>query len=53
LLDGVVESEKMGMRERDGFVKAQGRLYAMGIVEGDVLRIDDDRMIKRLLSDDR
>ena len=29
-------------------MEAQGRLYAMGIVEGDGLRIGDDRMIKRL-----
>jgi Fe2+ transport system protein FeoA len=43
----------MGTRERDEFVEAQGRLYAMGIVEGDGLRIDDDRRVKRLWSDDR
>ena len=53
LLDGLVGSEKMGTRERDEFVEAQGRLYAMGIVEGDGLRIDDDRRVKRLWSDDR
>jgi hypothetical protein len=53
LLDGLIGSEKMGTRERDEFVEAQGRLYAMGIVEGDGLRIDDDRRVKRPWSDDR
>jgi hypothetical protein len=53
LLDGLVGSEKMGTRERDEFVEAQGRLYAMGIVDGDGLRIDDNRRIKRLWSDAR
>jgi hypothetical protein len=52
LLDGLIGSEKMGTRERDQLVEAQGRLYAMGIVEGDGLRIDDDRRVKRLSSDD-
>jgi hypothetical protein len=53
LLDGLVGSEKMGTRERDEFVEAQGRLYALGIVDGDGLRIDDNRRIKRLWSDAR
>jgi hypothetical protein len=53
LLDGLVGTERMGTGERDGFVEAQGRLYAMGIVDRDGLRIDDDRRIKRLWSDNR
>ncbi|PVH84231.1 hypothetical protein DL98DRAFT_584803 [Cadophora sp. DSE1049] len=51
LMDGLEGASLMERRERDEFVREKGVLYAMGVVDGDGLRIDDDRRIQRLWAD--
>jgi hypothetical protein len=50
-LDGLGEMAVMGRRERDDMIKGMGSLYALGIVDGNELRIDDDRRVRRLWAD--
>lgn len=41
----------MSRKERDEFVVEKGELYAMGLVECDGLRIDEDKRIQRNWAD--
>lgn len=50
-MDGLEGASLMERKERDDFVREKGVLYAMGVVDGDGLRIDDDRRIQRLWAD--
>lgn len=50
-LDGMVGLAEATRRERDGVVKGWGPLYSLGLVDGNELRIDDDRRVRRLWSD--
>ncbi|KAL5329724.1 hypothetical protein ACEPPN_003239 [Leptodophora sp. 'Broadleaf-Isolate-01'] len=51
LMDGLDGASLLERTERDDFVREKGVLYAMGVVDGDGLRIDDDRRINRLWAD--
>ena len=51
LMDGLEGASLMERKDRDDFVREKGMLYAMGVVDGDGLRIDDDRRIQRLWAD--
>ncbi|KAK0103384.1 hypothetical protein ONS95_005410 [Cadophora gregata] len=51
LMDGLEGASLMKRWERDEFIREKGVLYAMGVVHGDGLRIDDDRRIQRLWAD--
>lgn len=47
-LDGLGELAVMGTSVRDDIIKGMGSLYALGIVDGNELRIDDDRRVRKL-----
>jgi hypothetical protein len=51
MLDSFRGLSWLSRTERDGAVSGLGRLYSMGVVEGDGLRIDDDRRIVSLWSE--
>lgn len=51
LMDGLEGVSVMRREDRDEWVREKGVLYAMGVVDGDGLRIDDDRRINRLWAD--
>ncbi|KAJ5038895.1 uncharacterized protein L3040_006574 [Drepanopeziza brunnea f. sp. 'multigermtubi'] len=48
LMDELEGCSIMERKERDDFVREKGALYAMGVVNGDGLRIDEERRIDRL-----
>lgn len=48
ILDSLRGLSVLSTRERDDAIEGLGVVYAMGVVEGDGLRIYDDRRIKTL-----
>jgi len=51
LLDGFEGLSMLSTKERNECVVGWGGTYGMGIVEGNDLRIDNDRRIRRLWAD--
>jgi len=49
-LDGMGGLAVVTRKDRDDAVKGMGSLYSLGLVDGNDLRIDDDRRVRRLWS---